>query len=246
MNNQEAKLILHAYRPNGRDAADPMFAEALEQARRDPELQQWFANETALNTRIQERLITAVPMPSELKSNLLALRKTVRPASWWHRPMNLAAAAAILFLAGIAFILLPNKQGQVVSFREAMAEHSLQTEGHVVFESHQIADIRRWLQDRGFAADFNLPAMLQGGTPQGCRVVDWNGHKATMVCFMLEGQHMDLFVMDRSDLPGFPRSGAPQFAKAEGLMTVMWTRGQDVYLLTGSSKEQLLKVLQQT
>ena len=43
MNNQEAKLILQAYRPGGRDTFDPLFAEALEQARRDPELQKWFA-----------------------------------------------------------------------------------------------------------------------------------------------------------------------------------------------------------
>src|SRR5258706_136048 len=38
MNNQEAKLILQAYRCGGQDASDPLFAEALEQARRDPEL----------------------------------------------------------------------------------------------------------------------------------------------------------------------------------------------------------------
>ena len=42
MNNQEAKFILGAYRPGGRDAVDPMFSEALAQAGRDPELRAWF------------------------------------------------------------------------------------------------------------------------------------------------------------------------------------------------------------
>jgi len=39
MNNQEAKFILAAYRPGGQDASDPLFAEALEQVRRDPDWQ---------------------------------------------------------------------------------------------------------------------------------------------------------------------------------------------------------------
>lgn len=245
MNNQEARLILNAYRPNGRDASDPMFAEALEQARHDPELQKWFADETALNTRLQARLESAIPVPPGLKSNLLALRKTVRPTPWYFRPMNLAAAAAVLLVTAIILVVLPQKPGSLASFREAMARRSLQMQGHIVFESHQIADIRQWLQSRGVAANFVLPAMLQSGTPQGCRVVDWNGHKATMVCFMLEGnQHMDLFVMDRSGLPDFPPNASPQFAKTDGLMTAMWSNGQKVYLLTAANKEQLLKVLQ--
>ena len=83
MNNQEAKLILQAYRCGGQDASDPPFAEALEQARRDPELQKWFAEENAIDARIQTSLQTAVPVPRELKSNLLALGKIVRPTPWW-------------------------------------------------------------------------------------------------------------------------------------------------------------------
>ena len=96
MNNQEAKLILQAYHPGGRDASDPLFAEALEQARRDPELQKWFADEQALDSRIQSKLRTAVLVPRDLKSNLLALRKINRPVPWWFQPMKLAAAAAVV------------------------------------------------------------------------------------------------------------------------------------------------------
>ena len=56
MNNEEAKLILQAYRPGGQDANDPRFREALEQARRDPELARWFANEQALDSRISTKV----------------------------------------------------------------------------------------------------------------------------------------------------------------------------------------------
>lgn len=244
MNNQEAKLILQAYRPNGQDAADPFFAEALEQSRRDPELQKWFAEEVALNSRVQTRLESAIPIPSALKSDLLALRKTVRLVPWWSQPMRLAAAAVILLSLGAIFFLLPRNPAQLASFRDTMARRSAQTQEHVTFESHDLAKIQNWLQARNIETNFDLPAALRAGITQGCRVVNWNGHQATMICFMVNGQHMDLFVMDRTGLPDFPANGAPQFASADGLMTAMWASGQKVYLLTGSSKQLLQKVLQ--
>jgi hypothetical protein len=245
MNNQEAKLILEAYRPGGQDASDPLFAEALEQAKRDPELQMWFAEESALDAHIQASLQRAIQVPRELESNLLALRKIARPMPWWFQPMKLAAAAAVLLLLGLAtFFLLPQKPTLVGSFRETMVRHSLQRQGHIVFESHNIAKIEQWLQGNGAQTNFDLPAVLQSGTPHGCRVVDWNGRKATMICFILkDGEHLDLFVVDRAGLPDFPESTAPQFARADGLMTATWAEGGKVYLLTGANKELLHKVL---
>ena len=74
MNNQEAKLILQAYRPGGQDASDPMFAEALEQCWRDPELQRWFADQCAYDARIQTKLQEAIPIPQDLKASLLTPR----------------------------------------------------------------------------------------------------------------------------------------------------------------------------
>lgn len=246
MNNQEAKLILQAYRTNGEDAPDPMFAEALEQARRDPELQKWFAQENALNTRIQTRLESAIPVPRGLKSELLALRKTVRPDPWWFQPMKLAAmAAALLVLAGLYF-MLPRKPAELVSFRETMARRSARMQDHVSFPSHDLAQIQQWLQGQNLQTNFDLPALLQAGTVQGCRVMNWHGHKATMICFMLNGEHLDLFVMERTGLPEFPDNNTPQFAKAGGLMTAMWANGEKVYLLTAKNKEVLQKVLQPT
>jgi len=247
MNNQEAKLILQAYRPGGRDTFDPLFAEALEQARRDPELQKWFAEEQVLDSQIQSKLRPAVAVPRDLKANLLALRKIIRPVPWWFQPMKLAAAAAIVLLIGLAtFLLLPQKPTQLVLFREKMVRCSMQEHGHITFESPDIAKIQQWLQARGVDANFKLPAGLQGKPAQGCRVVDWNGQKATMICFVLDdGKHMDFFVMDRAGLPGLPENGAPQFASASGLMTVTWDKGGKVYLLTGDNEKLLQQILRQ-
>jgi hypothetical protein len=248
MKNQEARLILQAYRCGGQDASDPLFAEALEQARRDPELQKWFAEENALDARIQASLQTAIPIPRELKSNLLAQGKIARPTPWrWFQPLKLAAAAAVLLLLGLAaFLLLPRKPAQLASFRETMARYSMQQQGHVAYESHDMAKIQQWLQDRGMETNFELPAVLHGGPAQGCRVVDWNGRKATMLCFVLDdGEHMDLFVMDRVGLPNLPEGGAPRFAEANGLKTATWAKDDKVYLLIGNDKKSLQKLLQQ-
>lgn len=249
MNNQEAKLILQAYRPGGRDASDPLFAEALEQAQRDPELQKWFAEEQALDSHIQSKLQTAVTVPPHLKANLLALRKIVRPVPWWYQPMKLATAAAVVFLIGLAaFLLLPQKPAQLARFREKMVRYSMREPGHVTFASHDITKIQQWLRDQGVDASFELPGGLQVKSAHGCRVIDWNGRKASMICFVLAtGEHMDFFVMDRAGLPDLPGNGAPQFASADGLTTATWTKGSRIYLLTGDGDKKFFqKLLRQT
>src|SRR5271170_6937232 len=243
MNNQEAKLILQTYRPNGRDALDPLFAEALEMARRDPELQKWFAEEQALDLQIQSKLRPVVAVPRDLKANLLALRKMIRPVPWWFQPMKLSAAAAVVLLLGLAaFFLLPQKPTQLALFREKMTRYSMQVHGHITLESPDIANIQQWLQDRGVHTNFELPGGLQGKPAHGCRVVDWNGQKATMICFVLDdGEHVDFFVMDCAGLPGLPENGAPQFASVNGLMTATWSEGNKVYLLTGGGDKKFFK-----
>lgn len=248
MNNQEAKLILQAYHPDGRDAADPFFAEALEQARRDPELAKWFAEENSLETRVQARLQTAVQPPPELKANLLAMRKVVRLVPWWHQPMNLAAAAAVMLLLGLAALLLPRQRSvPLASFRQTMVHYAMQEQGHIVFKSHNLAGIRQWLQDRGMETNFDLPPGLRSGLAHGCRVVDWKGRKATMLCFMVnDREHMDLFVVDRVALPDVAESGPPQFAESGGLMTAIWARGDKVYLLTSADGNFLQNFLRST
>jgi anti-sigma factor RsiW len=249
MNNQEAKLILQAYRPDGQDASDPLFAEALAQVARDPELQKWFTAENALEAHIQARVREAIPVPARLKSNLLAMRKIARPAPWWLQPLKLSFAAAVLLLLGLAaFRLLPHPPAQLAAFRETMARYSLQEHGHIVFESHDMAKIQQWFEGRGIRSDFELPPALPGGSAEGCRVVDWNGRKATMICFVLAGgEHLDLFVVDHDGLPDFPEGAAPQFAPAHGMMTATWSKGGEVYLLTGDGdKKSFQKLLQQT
>ncbi|HWA28266.1 MAG TPA: hypothetical protein VG734_21620 [Lacunisphaera sp.] len=71
MNQDEAKLLLSAYRPNGSDALDPVLREALRCAERDPALGNWFAAQCAFDAAMARRL-RQVPPPPGLRDQLRA------------------------------------------------------------------------------------------------------------------------------------------------------------------------------
>jgi hypothetical protein len=93
--------------------------------------------------------------------------------------------------------------------------------------------------------EFNLPAGLQGRPALGCRVVEWNGHKVSLLCFELENRRMaHLLVVDRSALRDPPGS-APQYARFGKIATAAWSQGERVYLLAsqGSLQSELSGLL---
>ena len=71
MTNEEAKFMLQGYRPNGSDADNQAFAEALAQAERDPQLRAWFEREQAFDAVVAEKLTELVP-PAGLRGSILA------------------------------------------------------------------------------------------------------------------------------------------------------------------------------
>ena len=71
MNNTEAKFILNAYRPGGRDAGEAGMVSALAQAKGDPALGAWFAREQAHGAAVAAKLRDLAP-PSGLHEAILA------------------------------------------------------------------------------------------------------------------------------------------------------------------------------
>ena len=234
MNNEEAKLILQAYRLGGQDANDPQFREALEQAQRDPDLARWWADERALETRVQAALKTALQPPPRLKPALLALHKIVRPAAWW--PAWLAAAAALALLGVIAvFRLKPSAPPQFAAYRAAMADFAEHKLDRLDLMSHDMAEVRRWLDGQNAHGDLVLPAGLDGQPSLGCRVLEWHGRKVTLICFELPSHQIaHLLVVDRDAFPDAPTE-SPQLMQSKELATVSWSRGNITYLLVGKA-----------
>jgi hypothetical protein len=236
MNIEEAKLILSAYRPDGQDAGDPEFQEALELTKQDPELARWFAEAQTWDHRIAVKLRQAASPPTELRSALLAQRKIIRPFPWWRRPAWVATAVAacvsLLLLIGALFVT-PSPDRPFAQYREAMADFVDARLDRLDLESQDVQTLRRWLGENQAPADFTLPAGLNGRPALGCRLVEWNGHKVALLCFELDNRRMaHLLVVDRSALRDPPGS-TPQYARFGAIATAAWSQAERVYLLAG-------------
>ncbi len=210
MNNAEAKFILRAYRPDGQDAADPQFAEALAQARLDPELARWFAEQTTLDRAIGAQL-QSVRVPADLKASILAGRKVIpmpKP-TWWQRSLHPAATAAALVvtLATIGFLTLhepPEPRADWARFTHDLTDylgkgygvlprhaHLASTDANYFgamsyrmnYRSPSLDDIRQWLTDNGGHGEFAPPGGLNKPLNLGCGVMDWRGKRITLIAF---------------------------------------------------------------
>jgi len=72
MDKEKAKFILQSYRPDGADAHDSDFAEALELAAEDRELGEWLAIERAQDAAFAAAL-SAVEIPDDLREAIFAM-----------------------------------------------------------------------------------------------------------------------------------------------------------------------------
>ncbi len=260
MNNDEAKFILRAYRPGGQDAADPQFAEALAQSRRDPELSRWLAEQTALDAALGAKL-QSIRVPADLKASILAGRKIVRPEPWWRRSIHpWAAAAALAVTFGtIGFLALhepPEPKADFALFTREIADYLgkgygvLPRHAHLAstdmsyfgstsyrmnYRSPELDDIRRWLAENGGHSDFTSPGGLKRPLNLGCGVMDWRGKRITLIAFQtgrsLPQDKVHLVIINTADLPDPPAHGQPRFDEREDWTTVAWSDGALTYFL---------------
>jgi hypothetical protein len=244
MNREEAQFILRAYRASGEDAHDPQFEEALALVRNDPELARWFARDQALDAAIAERIRGVLP-PADLMTRLLLARKMIRPRPWWRKPAWIAAAALLALLISAASLLWLRRNGETefASFRGTMIEASLDMRKHIDVMGLDADELKQWLiKNRGHPG-FVLPPGLADKGIMGCKLLEWHGHRVTLLCLKFAGKHVDVFVINESDLPQVSLGAAPRFGSEGGLTTVAWRREGKIYFLAGNIPESDLKQL---
>ncbi|MEM1083494.1 MAG: hypothetical protein AAGI48_05190 [Verrucomicrobiota bacterium] len=71
MDKEEARFILRCFRPDGADAANPDFAEALQLAAADRELGEWLAKERAEDAAFAE-MLGKLSLPQDLREEIMA------------------------------------------------------------------------------------------------------------------------------------------------------------------------------
>ncbi len=247
MNNEEARFILQAYRPGGQDANEPRFREALEQAQRDPELAWWFANEQALDSRISAKVKASISTPAHLKSQLLAQTKIIRPVAWWKQPaLRFALAACLAFLMTVVAVWFNSTRAKgFAKYRTEMAEFTAHKLDRLDLMSRDVTEVRRWLEQKESHGDLVLPAGLDGRPSLGCRLLDWKGHKVSLVCFELENKQVaHLLVVDSAAFKDAPTE-SPVFNQVGNTATASWSRGGKTYIVASkeASQTDLMKLL---
>ncbi len=238
MNREEAQFILRAYRPNSEDAHDPQFQEALALARQDPALGLWFAEEQAIDRAFAAR-IRSRPVPPDLKQQLLLARSTIRRVPWWRRPTWMGLAASLVVLIGVTASLIqrentPRDSKSLSAFRTAMTSAALDMSAHADTWGLDADGYRAWLVEHRGESDFTLPPGFAAQGISACKIVSWDQHRVTMLCFKVAGAHVDLFVVDAADLPGISLDLKPTLFADGTMATAAWKRDGKVYLLAGT------------
>ena len=234
MNNEQARFLLHAYRPGGRDAAEAAFSEALQQARADPALGAWFARQQAFDGAVASKLQKVAPPPGLREAILAGARVSKTPPRTRWRPAGwLAMAASLALIASVAATYWLQRTGptpagltQMVDFALADPEAS-----HVGPHADRLGAFGAWLQNPANRISSDVPVDLAQLKAQGCRAVDIAGHEVFEICFNRSGGWYHLYLARRGDFNGEQGALGPVFREQGQRSTVAWTDQECFYVL---------------
>lgn len=204
MDNATAKQILSAYRPNGEDARDPVFREALAQCENDPAMKAWFADQRAFDERIASAL-SNIPTPESGKRTILALAQTeVSPTTtqqrvtFWQRRSSWLALAAALAIVGMTARLIPTTAPTITASTNDeslsnMASRAMPLE----FKHSETSRILDWLKERGADVPNQLASKIIFSPAAGCRIFKTpQGGAISLICLEVEQQLVHVFIYD--------------------------------------------------
>lgn len=236
MDNREAKFILNAYRPAGQDANDPRFAEAFEQARRDPGLERWFNESIAFDTAMTEKL-RALEVPSDLRENILAGVKVSRPLRWSGSFTKWAIAAALISMAILGSLVwnesrkssgLATWQNQALDVISSLVRN----ESSFDAQSHNADKLLAWLRANHAPAAQVLPHNLDKLQSIGCKTFSWNEMRISVICFVRpDGGLIHLITMNTSTESDREFNPQPRVVHEGRWATATWREGEMTYML---------------
>ena len=245
MKNEEAKFVLHAYRPNGADAGDATFAAALEQAQRDPVLGTWFVRQQAFDRAVAAK-IASIEAPASLRASILAGAKVSQPPAstsraWWRGPLPLAMAAgfAMMLIAVITFWPKTADAEEIAAFAINDMLHQDHEGGHGEQAAEFQALLARTEQRLGqkFAIDFTALR------DNGCRTIHFQGRALLEVCFKRDGKWFHCYVARAQDFPALASKLHPTFTDQAGAGAAAWSDGQHIFVLASRAGSEAVRNL---
>ena len=243
--NDQAKLLLNAYRPGGADATDPAFAEVLAQARQDPQLRVWFEELQQFDQAIAGKL-RDVAVPANLRSTILAGAKFSEPRRWW-RDARIWAVAAVLAVFASVFAFWFGKDAGLDRW---------QTDSLAVLDGIEVGTTRLdlqnplsahlidWLRAKAAPVPAAVPDALASHPTFGCKMIDAGGRKISLLCFDLGNEEQaHLFTTPRAGLKLAPPEEHPIFSRHRNWNLASWRSGEEVHMLATEIDESRLRAL---
>ncbi|HEY0946602.1 MAG TPA: hypothetical protein VGD81_15090 [Opitutaceae bacterium] len=245
MTNDEARFLLHAYRPNGADSGDPALRDALEHAQRDPALRAWFEREQAYDRVVSDKLRTITPPPG-LREAILAGARVSSARAWWRRPAWLAMAASVAILLVAAFAW--SRRGPLVSLDEATHVAIRDMASEAMHGSHglEYGALGVWLENPANRLAAGVPVDFSQLRAQRCRTLRLGGRELFEICFQrgASGEWYHVYLAPRRGFSVGPEEAEPVFRQQGNVATATWYDARHVYVLaTRASLDALRGVL---
>lgn len=246
MNNEEAKALLQGYHFDARVPQTPELAEALAQVARDPELLAWFQSQRALDAAVREKL-QQVPIPEGLAARIVAGRPAQRASHPLRSLQILAFVASIALICCLLPWLIQKSQAPATPF-QAMQLDLVRFLGDfpsLDLATDRLPAVRDWLNQQHPLTKANLPDSLERFPTIGCRTVKWENRQLALVCFMVDGEVMHVFVLPRAEFPDLRLSPTPEFTSVGSRNTAIWSENDNHYLVvTAAENDKLRRFLQ--
>lgn len=243
--NDQAKLLLSAYRPGGADATDPAFSEALSQAERDPQLRAWFQESQQFDQAIAEKL-RSVPVPADLRNTILAGAKFSQRKSPWLRARFWAIAALFAVIASVAAMWF-SKGSRLDGWQvDSLAVLDRIESGAVELDKEhpQATHLVEWLRANAAPVPASVPSVLAAHPTFGCKSIDSAGRKVSVICFDLGNEDQaHLFTTKREGLKIQPPENHAVFARRSQWNLASWSNGDSVHMLATQMEESRLRAL---
>ena len=228
MTNEEAKRILSAYRPDGEDAGDRYFEDALKQAERDPEMSLWFDEQRKFDHSVAAAL-QGIEVPAEAKRETMTavrMEAKVRPFPRWIAGL----AAALVLTGGLVFAWLafgPTERWATVVSGDGPVRYFAEMTAQAMpfdYRADSVGDLSVWLQGRGAPYPNGLPESMGGAEAVGCQVFEGaDGRTISLLCLVRNGEFVHLFVTEESH-PAFADFPRNTWIEEEGWNAYSWQR----------------------
>ena len=243
MSNNEAKFILGAYRANGRDADNRVFADALKQAHSDPALGAWFARAQSHDAALASKLREITP-PAGLREAILAGAKASRaPRPRWSAPTAWFALAAGIAVLLAVTVSLRQRLGAAEASR--LSDFALNDTLHAKHGGHGAAAgaLAVALSQPSTRLGAALPVDFAALRATGCRTVSFAGHDVLEVCFNRNGEWFHCYIVNRADFPSMSARATAVFAQQAQLGSASWSDATHHFVVVSEAGLEAVKRL---